>query len=206
MKFILILSLCLTAVTPALAKKKPPQDCRVSFGFAYIDRLNNNYRGIQGKQLKQVQDKLKKYGDVCYTSDDANADYIFFVHTKPAVYHGVQTTNSTSTHTDTNPVSGTITDEDGNRSRITGTVDTTTTTTTSSSVPYDVDYNVFILDIMVPHAKEGSTERSFSTLHTLDQKGLYNTVYGIGYGKGKNPIVNVIDAAAKWLHENNLGK
>jgi hypothetical protein len=29
---------------------------------------------------------------------------------------------------------------------------------------------------------------------------------GIGYGKGKNPIINVIDTAAKWLHENNLGK
>jgi hypothetical protein len=26
------------------------------------------------------------------------------------------------------------------------------------------------------------------------------------YGKGKNPIVNVIDTAAKWLRENNLGK
>lgn len=206
MKFVLILFLCLAAVTPTLAKKKPAQDCKVSFGFAYIDRLNNNYRGIQGKQLKQVQDKLKKYGDVCYTSDDINADYIFFVHTKPAVYHGVQTTNNTSTHTETNPVSGTITDEDGNRSRITGTVDTTTTTTTSSSVPHEVDYNVFILDIMVPHSKEGSAERSFTTLHTFDQKGLYNTMYGIGYGKGKNPIVNVIDAAAKWLHENNLGK
>jgi hypothetical protein len=31
-------------------------------------------------------------------------------------------------------------------------------------------------------------------------------MYGIGYGKGKHPIPNVIDAAAKWLHENNLGK
>jgi hypothetical protein len=190
----------LAAVTPTLAKKKPVQDCKVSFGFAYIDRLNNNYRGIQGKQLKQVQDKLKKYGDVCYTSDDANADYIFFVHTKPAVYHGVQTTNNTSTHTDSNPVSGTITDEDGNRSRISGTVDTTTTTTTSSSVPYEVDYTVFTLDIMVPKPRSNGTTE-YSTLHTFDQKGLYNTMYGIGYGKGKNPIVNVIDAAAKWLHE-----
>jgi hypothetical protein len=33
-----------------------------------------------------------------------------------------------------------------------------------------------------------------------------NTMYGIGFGKGKNPIVNTIDEAAKWLHENNLGK
>jgi hypothetical protein len=27
-----------------------------------------------------------------------------------------------------------------------------------------------------------------------------------GYGKGKHPITNVIDAGAQWLHENNLGK
>jgi hypothetical protein len=58
----------------------------------------------------------------------------------------------------------------------------------------------------LPHLKEGSTERTFTTLHTFDQKGLYHTMYGIGYGKGKNPIVSVIDQAAKWLHENNLGK
>jgi hypothetical protein len=207
MKYFLSLLLAvLTISAPAMANKKPAQNCKVTFGFAYIDRLNNNYRGIQGKQLKQVQDKMKRYGDVCYTNDDTKADYIFFVHTKPAVYHGVQTSTSTSSHTDTNPVSGTITDEEGNRSRINGTVDTTTTTTSTSSVPYQMDYNVFILDIMVPHAKEGSTERSFTTLHTFDQKGLFNTMYGIGYGKGKNPIVNVIDAAAKWLHENNLGR
>jgi hypothetical protein len=200
-----VLAFAVTA-TPAFCNKKPEQTCKVTFGFAYIDRLNNSYRGIQGKQLKQVQDKMKKYGDVCYTGDDIKADYIFFVHTKPAVYHGVQTSSNTSSHTDTNPVSGTITDEEGNRSTINGNVDTTTTTTSTSSVPYEVDYHVFILDIMVPHTKEGSTGRSFTTLHTLDQRGLYNTMYGIGYGKGKNPIVNVIDAAAKWLHENNLGK
>jgi hypothetical protein len=79
MKFFLSIFLVLAAAAPAGANKKPVQDCKVSFGFAYIDRLDNNYRGIQGKQLKQVQDKLKKYGDVCYTSDDTNADYIFFV-------------------------------------------------------------------------------------------------------------------------------
>ena len=84
-------------------------------------------------------------------------------------------------------------------STISGTADTTTTTT--SSVPYEVDYSVYILNIMVPH--QGSEP---TTLHTLDQKGLYNTMYGIGYGKGKHPIANVIDAAAKWLHENNLGR
>ena len=59
---------------------------------------------------------------------------------------------------------------------------------------------------MVPHQKQGTTEKTFTRLHTFDQKGLHNTIYGIGYGKGKHPIMNVIDTAAKWLHENNLGK
>ena len=195
----LLLMLCLA---PVLAAKKPVQDCKVKFAFVYVDRLDNTNRGLQGKQLKQVEDKLSNYGDVCYTADENAADYVFFVHTKPAVYHGTRTTSSTSTNSA--PVSGTVTDENGDTSTVNGTVDTTTTTT--SSVPYEVDYSVFILNIMVPHPKKGSTEKTFTILRTFDQKGLYNTMYGIGYGKGKNPIVNVIDAAAKWLHENNLGK
>jgi hypothetical protein len=64
-----------------------------------------------------------------------------------------------------------------------------------------VDYSVFILDIEMQQP-----DGSFRIVRTLDQKGLYNTMYGIGYGKGKHPITNVIDAGAKWLHENNLGK
>jgi hypothetical protein len=202
MKFILGAFVVLLTSTPAFANKTPPQICKVTFAFVYVDRLDNIYRGIQGKQVEEVQKKLSKYGDVCYTADEAKADYVFFIHTKPAVYHGVQTTSNTTTHSD--PVSGTITDQSGNTATVNGTVDTTTTTT--SSAPYEVDYSVFILNILIPHTKEGSTEKTFTTLHTLDQKGLYHTIYGIGYGKGKNPIISVVDAAAKWLHENNLGK
>jgi hypothetical protein len=118
----------------------------------------------------------------------------------------VRTYSDTSSHTDSNPVNGTITDQNGNTSTVSGTIDMTTTTTSTSSVPYEVDYSVFFLDILVPYTKEGSTEPSYRVLRTFDQKGLYNTMYGIGYGKGKHPIPNVIDSAAKWLHENNLGK
>ena len=208
MKTKLLVAVLLFAVTgtSAFCNKKPVQDCKVNFAFVYIDRLNNTNRGLQGKQLKDVQDKLKKYGDVCFTDNEASADFVFFVHTKPAVYHGVHNYSNTSSHTDSNPVNGTITDQNGNTSTVSGTVETTTTTTTNSSVPYEVDYSVFYLDIMVPSVKEDSTDRSFKVLRTFDQKGLYNTMYGIGYGRGKHPIPNVIDAAAKWLHENNLGK
>ena len=199
MKFILSLFLSLAAVTPAFANKKPIQDCKVHFALVYIDRLDNTNHGIPDKQFNDVQKKLKNYGDVCYTKNENAADFVFFVHTKPAVYHGVQT--STSTHTDSNPVNGTITDQSGNTSAVSGTVDTTTTTTTS--VPYEVDYSVFILNIMV---RQKDAPDKYTILRTFDQKGLYHTMYGIGYGKGKKPLVNVIDAAAKWLHENTLGK
>jgi len=198
----LLLVLAVMPAAPAFANKKPVQSCKVNFAFVYVDRLNNTDRGLQGNQLKDVQKKLSQYGDICYTADEATADYVFFIHTAPAVYHGVRTTSDS--HTSTNPVSGTITDENGNTSTISGTEDTTTTTT--SSVPYEVDYSVYILNVMVPHPKEGSAEPTFTILRTFDQKGLYHTMYGIGYGKGKNPIVNVIDSAAKWLHGNNLGK
>jgi hypothetical protein len=205
MKPILSLFLLMVVAAPAYAKK-PEQTCKVKFAFVYIDRLNNTNRGIHDKSLKDVQKKLSNYGDVCYTDDESAADFVFFVHTKPAVYHGVHTYSHTSSHTDTNPVSGTITDQEGNTSTINGTVDTTTTTTTTSTVPYEVDYSVFFLDILIPYVKDGSTDKSYKVLRTFDQKGLYHTMYGIGYGKGKHPIPNVIDAAAKWLHENNLGK
>lgn len=206
MRSILSLFLLIAVAAPTYANKKPEQTCKVKFAFVYIDRLNNTNRGIQGKSFKDVQKKLSKYGDVCYTENEGAADFVFFVQTKPAVYHGVHTYSSTSSHTDTNPVNGTITDQNGNTSTVSGTVDTTTTTTSTSTVPYEVDYSVFFLDIMVPYTKDGSTETSYKVLRTSDQKGLYNTMYGIGYGKGKHPIPNVIDAAAKWLHENNLGK
>jgi hypothetical protein len=198
------LLLIVATTTPVLAKK-PEQTCKVTFGLECTDSLGNDLREIhEKKHLKQVQSKLNKYGDVCYTDDHLNADYIFYVHTKPATYHGVRTFSNTETHTDTAPMSGTIRDEDGNTSHVSGTADTTTRTTTST--PYEVDYDIFILDIMVPHQTEGSTERAYTRLRTFAQSGLYNTIYGIGFGNGKNPIVNVIDAAAKWLHENNLGK
>lgn len=33
----------------------------------------------------------------------------------------------------------------------------------------------------------------------------YHTIYGIGYGKGKHPIPNVIEAGAQWLHDSYIG-
>ena len=175
-------------VTPALCNNKPAQDCKVTFGVVYLDRLNNTNNGIPKKNVKDIEKKLAKFGDVCY-AEDKKPDLIFFIHTTPAVYHG------THVYTDNSTSAAAVTDGNGNSAAAAASSSTTT------AVPYTVDYSVFILDIESPQP-----DGSFKVIRTLDQKGLYHTMYGIGYGKGKHPIPNVILAAAQWLHENNLGK
>jgi hypothetical protein len=190
MKSRLMLSILafLLASTSALCHEKPVRDCKVTFAVVYLDRLNNTNNGIPAKNVKDVEKKLSNYGDVCYAGDK-KADLVFFIHTTPAVYHGtrVYTDNSTST--------AAVTDANGNSAAAAASSSSTT------AVPYAVDYSVFILDIESPQP-----DGSYKILRTLDQKGLYRTMYGIGYGKGKHPIPNLIDEGAKWLHENNLGK
>jgi hypothetical protein len=172
----------------ALAYTKPVQDCKVTFSVVYLDRLNNTNVGIPKDAQKNVEKKLSAYGDVCYAGNN-KGDLVFFIHTSPAVYHGthVHTNNSTS--------ASAATDGNGNAAAAAASSSSTT------AVPYSVDYSVFLLDI-----EKQQPDGSFRIVRTLDQKGLYNTIYGIGYGKGKHPITNVIDAGARWLHENNLGK
>jgi hypothetical protein len=105
------------------------------------------------------------------------------------VYHG------THVYTDNSTSAAAVTDGNGNA------VAAAAASSTTTVVPYSVDYSVFILDI-----ESQQPDGSYRILRTLDQKGLYHTIYGIGYGKGKHPITNVIDAGAQWLHENNLGR
>jgi hypothetical protein len=179
----LILSLA-TLITPALCQVKPAQNCKVTFEVVYLDRLNNTNNGIPPKSIQDVEKKLSKYGDVCYAGNK-KADLVFFIHTTPAVYHG------TRVYTDHSTAAAAATDGNGNSAAAAASSSSTT------AVPYTVDYSVFILDI-----EAEQTNGSYKILRTLDQKGLYHTMYGIGYGKGKHPITNVIDAGAKWIHEN----
>jgi len=183
----LIFALGVTA-TSAFCNKKPVQDCKVSFGVVYLDRLNNTNNGIPKENLKDIEKKLSRLGDVCYAAEK-KPDLIFFIHTTPAVYHG------TYVYTDNSTAAAAATDGNGNSAAAAASSSSTT------AVPYTLDYEVFILDIESPQS-----DGSFKILRTLDQKGLYHTLYGIGYGKGKHPIPNVIVAAAQWLHDNNLGR
>lgn len=45
---------------PARCHKKPDKTCKITFAFVYVDRLNNTNRGIQGKELKDVQNAKVK--------------------------------------------------------------------------------------------------------------------------------------------------
>ena len=186
-RIVLLSSFCAVYVSSASAKPKPAQTCKLTFSVAYLDRLNNLNAGIPPDSLKGIQKKLSEFGDICYL-DGPKTDLVFFIHTTPATYHGthVYTNNSTS--------AAAVSDNNGNAAAAAASSSSTT------AVPYEVDYSVFILDIEVPQA-----DGTYKILRTLDQKGLYRTIYGIGYGKGKHPLPNVIEAAAQWLHDDYLG-
>lgn len=188
MKGLIATLLWAVTVSSVWCKEQPVRDCKVAFSVVYVDRLNNTNNGIPAKSLKDVEKKLERYGDVCYAGSK-QADLVFFIHTRPAVYHG------SHIYTDTSTSAAATTDAYGNAAAAAASSSSTT------AVPYELDYSVFILDI-----EAQQPDGSFRIVRTLDQKGLYHTMYGIGYGKGKHPITNVIDAGARWLHENNLGK
>ena len=186
-RILLLSSLFAICGGPASAKPKPAPTCKLTFSVAYLDRLNNLNAGIPPASLKDIKKKLSELGDVCYSAAP-KTDLVFFIHTTPATYHGTQvyTNNSNS--------AAAVTDGNGNEAAAAASSSSTT------AVPYDVHYSVFILDVEVPQA-----DGTYTILRTLDQKGLYNTIYGIGFGKGKHPLPNVIEAGAQWLHDDYLG-
>lgn len=70
---------------PALAQIGPKSpSCRTSFGFSYTDKLGNKYESVQGKELKEIQQRLskKQHGSVCII-DEGVPDYIFDVRAYP---------------------------------------------------------------------------------------------------------------------------
>ena len=181
-------TLILVAISPGtvFAAPKPAPVCKLTFSVAYLDRLNNMNAGIPQASLKDIQKKLAEFGDVCYSADP-KTDLVFFIHTTPAIYHGTHVYTNTSSS-----AAAAATDDSAAAAAA--------SSTSTTAVPYSVDYSVFILDIEAPQP-----DGTYKIVHTFDQKGLYNTIYGIGYGKGKHPIPAVIEAGAKWLHDVYLG-
>lgn len=82
MKLPLIATLMLPLCATAIAQVGPkPSSCKTSFGFMLTDKLGNKYESVQGKELKEIQQRLskKQHGSVCIIDEDV-PDYIFSVH------------------------------------------------------------------------------------------------------------------------------
>jgi hypothetical protein len=192
-----ILILLCAAVLAASAKDKPAIPCQVYFNVVTQDRLKNVSQGLSAENAEWFQKKMtKKYPGACYAEPTHLAPVVFFITIKPDTYHGTRIVNNTSTAS--NPVNGTITDEDGNTSEVSGTVETTTTS--STAVPYSFEYGVFTLTV-----ERRRSDGGFDTLQTFQQKGIYNTLYGIPLGgKGHHPVHAVIEDATKWVNGGGL--
>lgn len=182
------------STTNASAQVKPP--C-TSFTVVTKDKLDNVKQGLSADDVKWFQKSLaKKYPGVCYAEPAPTVPVVFYVTVTPDVYHGTQVVNHRSTHSD--PVSGTVTDQDGGVSQVSGTVETTTTSSTAE--PYSVEYGIYTLSV-----ERRRSDGKFEVAHRFQQKGLYGTWFGIPLGgKGYRPLHTVIEAAAKWINGGGL--
>ena len=171
--------------------------CRASFSVVQEDTLKNMTQGLPAKDAEWFEKKVqKKYPDVCYVAPRPDVPLVFLIVVTPAVYHGTRVETTTETHD--SPVTGTITDQEGNSANVNGTI--TTTNQSSTAVPYSVKYGVFTLSVEIAQA-----DGKWKVLRRFQQEGLYTTLYGIPLGgKGHHPAHTVIEEAAKWVHEGGL--
>ena len=181
----------------ALAPISFSQTCTVSFSVVKQDTLKNITQGLSANDEKWFHKKLaKKYPDICYAAPSLSVPFVFLIIVTPDTYHGTRVETETSQQT--NPVSGTVTDQEGNTGRYEGTE--TTTSKTSTAVPYSVDYGVYTLSI-----ESKSSDGTYRVHHRFQQKGLYTALYGfIPIGKGHQPVHAVIEDAVKWIHAGGL--
>ncbi len=79
----IVFALCASASAQIGPK---PSSCTISFGFIYTDKLDNKYESVQGKELREIQQRLskKQHGRVCIV-DEGAPDYIFSVRAYPKV-------------------------------------------------------------------------------------------------------------------------
>jgi len=165
------------------------QDCKTRFSVVWKDPLNNVKQGLSPDDLKWFYGKMtRKYPDVCY--DPGAAPVVFYVAAKGSTYHGIRVVSSTNS----NPVNGTITDQNGNTSMVNGTVDTTT----RSAVPYSVDYQDLILSV-----ETTGTDGTWEVRHNFAHNTLGRAFYGVKV-TNRHPDQELIEQAVKWIHDGGL--
>jgi hypothetical protein len=163
------------------------------------DTLKNLKQGLSPDDQKWFREKVeKKNPSICYVDPAPSVSLVFVIVVTPDTFHGTRVITNTSTNS--NPTSGTITDEDGNRATYSGTQETTSTS--STAVPYSFEYGIFTLSVE-RQRKDGS----YVVLHRFQQKGIYHTLYGIPLGgKGHHPAHAVIEEAAEWINSGGLAQ
>ncbi|MGA2435467.1 MAG: hypothetical protein ABSG25_09290 [Bryobacteraceae bacterium] len=193
----LLVTLALTAARGRAEAQLNITTPRNFFTVVVKDTLDNIKQGLTAEDAKWFEKALaKKYPDVCYVPPSSTVPLIFYITVTPATYHGTRVVGSTSTHSD--PVSGTVTEQDGSTSQVEGTVETTTTS--SSAVPYSFDYGIYTL-----HLERRLSDGNFEVVHRFQQKGIYRTMYGIPLGgRGHHPVRALIEDAAKWINSGGL--
>lgn len=163
------------------------------FSVITVDKLGNVNEGLSADDRRWFHDKVeKKNPAICYADQRLDIPVMFVVTVTPDTYHG----DRVVTDTQKNPITGTVTDEQGNESTVTA----TQTTTSSTVVPYSFEYGIYTLSV-----KQRQKDGSFVILHRFQQKGIYRTLYGVPLGgKGHHPAHAVIEEAAEWLNKNSL--
>ncbi|HUK23066.1 MAG TPA: hypothetical protein VLV49_00700 [Terriglobales bacterium] len=182
-------------------KLKVPASCKVLYSMVEEDALHNINQGLiasgfkEKGGLKWLEKMYKKYPDVCYVSPNTKESVVFFIIATPAVYHGTRV--ETETHNTQSTTTGTVSDNEGNTADVN--TNTTGTTEDSVAVPYEVNYNSFTLTV-----ERKTKDGHFEPLRHFKVDGLYRSLYGLSWGKGKHPIANVMEDAIKWIHEGGL--
>jgi hypothetical protein len=176
------------------AQTKPP--CTY-FTVVSWDQLNEVALGLSAADVKWFQKKFaKKFPTICYAEPEFAVPIVFFITVAPRVSQGMRVVNQTSTQT--KPVSGTITDQEGNTSQASGAEGKTTTR--STAVPNSVEYGIYTLSLA-----RRLTGGTFDVAHTFQKEGLFNSLDGnrLG-GKAEYPIHTVIEEAIKWMNAGGL--
>jgi hypothetical protein len=188
--------LALSAVLCISSSAQTSRPC-TQFSVVTQDRLKNFNQGLSLLDQKWFREKVeKKNPSVCYVNPSPQIPLVFFIAVTPDPYHGTRVV--TNTPTASNPVNATVTDQDGNTSEVSGTVQSTSTS--STAVPYSFEYGIYTLSVELQQ-KDGA----FVVLHRFEQKGIYNTLYGIPLGgKGHHPAHAVIEEAANWIGKGGL--
>lgn len=190
------LALVLISCIPLSAEAS--QSC-IQFSVVMQDTLKNLKQGLSPDDRKWFREKVeKKNPSVCYVDPAPSVSLVFVIVVTPDTYHGTRVVTNTSTNS--NPTSGTITDQDGNTATYSGTQETTSTT--STAVPYSFEYGIYTLSV-----ERQQRDGSYIVLHRFQQRGIYHTLYGIPLGgKGHHPVHAVIEEAAEWINSGGLSQ